>query len=49
MDGCNEPDCVICQWIADRIIKFNDDLKAAILADPPPPMTYRRWLSDDPT
>jgi hypothetical protein len=49
MDGCNEPECVICQWIGERIIRFNDEMKAALMASAPPPITYRRWLPGDPT
>lgn len=41
------PDCVICQWIGERIMRFNDEMKQAILASAPPPITYRRWLPGD--
>jgi len=49
IDGCNDPNCVICQWIGERIIRFNDEMKAAILASAPPPIIYRLWLPGDQT
>lgn len=46
---CTEPDCVICQWIVERMIRFNDELKEAIVAMAAdlPPITYKRWLPGD--
>jgi len=32
VDGCAEPECVICQWICDAMIRFNDRMKEAIIA-----------------
>lgn len=50
VDGCNEPDCVICQWTGERIIRFNDEMKAAILASAEDlTVEYRRWLPGDLT
>lgn len=48
IDSCADPDCVVCQWIAERIIRFNNDLKQAILASAPPPITVKLWLRGDP-
>lgn len=48
-DCCDEPDCYICQWVGERIIRFNDELKAAILTSGEDlTVTYRRWLPGDP-
>jgi hypothetical protein len=47
---CHDPDCVICQWTGERIIRFNDEMKAAILASAEDlTVEYRRWLPGDPT
>ena len=32
VDGCTEPDCILCQWIIDAGIRFNDRIKEAIMA-----------------
>jgi hypothetical protein len=53
VDGCAQPDCVICQWLIDAVIRFNDRMKQAIMASAdadglsitvdlwPPPISHR--------
>jgi hypothetical protein len=40
IDGCRDPDCIICQWIRESVIRFYDGMKAAIAAVDMPPITY---------
>lgn len=44
---CGDPNCFNCNWLTDCVIRFNDGLKAALLASAPPPITVRRWMPGD--
>jgi hypothetical protein len=51
-DLCGDPNCFQCMWLTEAVIRFNDGIKAAVLAAAAdlPPITYRRWLpGDEPT
>jgi len=49
-ERCGNPDCFNCIWLEEAVIRFNEGMKAAIIAAAAdlPPITYKLWLPGDP-
>jgi hypothetical protein len=46
LDGCDVPDCVMCEWVTWRVIAGVHDLIDALVVDAPI-IEYKRWLPVD--
>lgn len=48
LDGCDVPDCVMCEWAVWRVIAGVKELIHAMMAaEDLPVITYTRWMPGD--